>query len=942
MNHRYPLIAFVITLTVALLLSVGSVIAQEQGPQSPQSAIGTSFTYQGQLKNASGPISDHCDFQFGVWDAANGGISLASDLTHTNVTMSQGLFTVQLDFGVNLFNGAARWLEIAVRCPAGSGDYATLTPRQPLTPAPYALFSTSTGALQGRTISTTTPISGQVLKWDGNVWSPADDAIGTPGSGDISAVNAGYGLSGGGTSGDVTLAVVTSTIQMRVSGTCPAGSSIRVVNQDGTITCEADDNTLYSAGTGLSLIGNQFSVVTSTIQQRVLGTCGSGNAIRVINQDGSVTCQPVSGGGDITGVYAGNGLTGGGANGEVTLTVSYAGSGTAPTVAHSDHNHWGAAWTGSGTGLSLSGGSVGLASSGTTTGTVGIATAVSGTTYGVYGSANSPGGVGVYGSNSSGYGVYGTSSNSVGVYGYSPNGYGMIGRSNGNAGVWGYGTGITTTGVYGTAFMTGTVGIASATNGTTYGVYGSANSPLGYGVYGASPRYGVYGWSPDGIGASGGSSSGFGVSGESSSGIGVYGFSNFGDGMSGNTVQGIGVSGDSSYGTGVSGTSLTGNGVYGRASTTGTVGIATGTSGFTSGVYGSANSPNGVGVYGTNSNGPGIWGHSSSNTGVYGTAPTTGTAGIATAMSGETIGVYGSTNSPDGVGVYGTAPTMGMMGNATAMSGSTVGVYGAADSPDGYGMYGTAPMTAMVGIATDRFGTGVYGTSGLNGRGVYGYSSAGPGVVGNSHASAGVAGISSSGYGVHGSSDTGYAGYFSGNVHVTGNLSASGTKAFKIDHPLNPSDQYLYHYAVESPQVQNMYNGTIVLDAKGEAVVTLPDYFAAINRGEFQYQLTAIGAPMPNLYIAEEITGNHFKIAGGVAGKKVSWLIMGQRNDPWMRDHPQSDVMDKPANEAGTYLYPQGYDQPETSSVDYAHAQPMTSTLPITSTLLLTAPSYLP
>ena len=72
-----------------------------------------------------------------------------------------------------------------------------------------------------------------------------------------------------------------------------------------------------------------------------------------------------------------------------------------------------------------------------------------------------------------------------------------------------------------------------------------------------------------------------------------------------------------------------------------------------------------------------------------------------------------------------------------------------------------------------------------------------------------------------------------------------------------------YHYAVESPQVQNQYNGTVTLDANGEAVVDLPEYFSSVNTGPFQYQLTAIGAPGPNLYIAQEVTGNQFKIAGG-------------------------------------------------------------------------------
>ena len=112
--------------------------------------VGSIFTYQGQLKNTNGPVNGGCDFQFGLWDALTGGTQVGSTLEKPNVLLAEGLFTVQLDFGASAFNGNARWLEIAVRCPAGSGVYSTLAQRQPLAPAPYALYSANAGQLDGQ------------------------------------------------------------------------------------------------------------------------------------------------------------------------------------------------------------------------------------------------------------------------------------------------------------------------------------------------------------------------------------------------------------------------------------------------------------------------------------------------------------------------------------------------------------------------------------------------------------------------------------------------------------------------------------------------------------------------------------------------------------------------------------------------------------------------
>ena len=135
---------------------------------------------------------------------------------------------------------------------------------------------------------------------------------------------------------------------------------------------------------------------------------------------------------------------------------------------------------------------------------------------------------------------------------------------------------------------------------------------------------------------------------------------------------------------------------------------------------------------------------------------------------------------------------------------------------------------------------------------------------------------------------------------------------FKIDHPLDPANKYLHHSFVESSDMKNVYDGIVVLNDKGEVEVDLPDWFGTLNK-DYRYQLTAIGAPGPNLYIAKEIpeTGadyanpadninnNHssFRIAGGDSGMKVSWQVTGIRKDPWANAHRVEVEEDKPDKE---------------------------------------------
>jgi hypothetical protein len=121
--------------------------------------LGTAFTYQGQLKSGGTPVTGAYDLRFSLWDAVSGGAQVGSTICLDNVSVSSGLFTVSLDFGAQ-FNGDARFLQVAVKAGGAVGDcaigiFTTLTPRQPLNGAPYALYATGPWATSGANIYNT-------------------------------------------------------------------------------------------------------------------------------------------------------------------------------------------------------------------------------------------------------------------------------------------------------------------------------------------------------------------------------------------------------------------------------------------------------------------------------------------------------------------------------------------------------------------------------------------------------------------------------------------------------------------------------------------------------------------------------------------------------------------------------------------------------------------
>ena len=154
------------------LWAIGAIVAAGPIALHAQTPAGSAFTYQGQVKRIGSPLNDTADFEFTLWDAESGGSAIGAVSAVENVTVTDGLFTVALDFGVTAFNGEARWLEIAVRSPAGGGAFTTLSPRQPITAAPFALKTLGISPHQVSALEADSGLAGVV-----NVSAPFTDCL---------------------------------------------------------------------------------------------------------------------------------------------------------------------------------------------------------------------------------------------------------------------------------------------------------------------------------------------------------------------------------------------------------------------------------------------------------------------------------------------------------------------------------------------------------------------------------------------------------------------------------------------------------------------------------------------------------------------------------------------------------------------------------------------
>ena len=891
---------------VVCAVAILSIAARAQTP------LGDAFTYQGLLHQSGQPVTDACDLTFSLWNdpvstdpADQIGPTLTFDGMGGNpppINIVDGVFTVQLDFGPSAFDGNARWLQVDVGCPSGSPP-TSLAPRQELTANPYALVSkiaadltlpfvrvfssgldalsvtnngggralhgasTSGDAIEGET-ATGTAVRGTSSSAGVGVSGTSSGALGTGVRG--SGTGGGTGVGGESDSGTGVIGTTETGVAVRGVAT-DDGSAATFENNHGPST--ADVVRIETTANGIGLVS------------RTTGTAGA--AVLEIN-----AATPATNPADA--LAATTNAAGRAARFEVTVSdptdnmtdavlVRTTGSGRAglfeidvPNPADNNQPVLEATTSGAGPGMkAFSPASDGVL--GITNKTDTFVTAPDKVAAGVHGLA-------APGSTADNFGIAGVATD--------------------------YGTGVLGIGSTGGHGIVGVSARAEQVTRTLAGVWGMTREGLN----------GAMSWPPHfPLNATNAPKRMVGVLGQGYDLTGVWGES----------INGLGV-------VGTVGNETSFDDVFlGIARPIGVLGRSS-ISGGTAGYFENVNAANGFSALIATTAGTGsaaqfdILNPLSSDSAVSATSAGVGRAGsfyvpnvndgpgdVVAAFAGG--GISSPTSAfraffasqakgrippaaPPGAGIPVVA---GHFENVNPQNESPTVIISHAGSGPVLQMQRTAagdmlqintsgPIPAGSRIGDWNCQTNVAETS-------LSIFNAGQGqaLLVSSVGTTGAPGVqfdAPSGIALNGPivNTTLTTNRIDATDIEADTLSVSGSKNFRIDHPLAPETKYLQHACLESNEIKTLYDGIVVTDDTGYAEVVLPDWFQALN-ADFRYQLTVIGS-FARAIISEEVHDNRFVIRTDEPLTRVSWQVTGIRHDAAARAFPLQVELDKPMN----------------------------------------------